>query len=391
MLLDDALAQQIESAAVEMAWGAGEILSGHFGKQISIEYKDKDKRDPVTEADKSCQDFLSNEINRRFPGHGILGEETTGKTNSADREGSHEAKNPGESHSGDSPSLKASPSGDSSSLEASPSGDSSSLETSPSIEQGGDKKAGEHGGEKKTGDEANGPEDEPSPDYLWVLDPLDGTTNFLNGLPVYASSIGVLHRGWPVAAALYIPWPNPKGGFVLHCRKGGGCFADDEPVSVYQSEELVANKLVGMPGSFFAAAVFGPKVRSKAGEMRTTGSIAYELAMTACGVMQYSIFGAPRMWDMAGGALAVMEAKGTVMTKFRGEKRWHALESLVPGWETKTPTMKELRGWAAPLVAGNDQLAPLIANNIRPKFRPLAKIRRFYRKLTPKRPSTSSG
>jgi len=346
MLFDDALAQQIESAAVEMAWGAGEILSGHFGKQISIEYKDKDKRDPVTEVDKSCQDFLSNEINRRFPGHGILGEETAGQDDSAEKEGNQGAKNQGKSHSR------------------------------------------EHGGENKT--EADGPEDEPSPDYLWVLDPLDGTTNFLNGLPVYASSIGVLHRGWPVAAALYIPWPNPKGGFVLHCRKGGGCFADDEPVSVYQSEELVANKLVGMPGSFFATAVFGPKVRSKAGEMRTTGSIAYELAMTACGVMQYSIFGAPRMWDMAGGALAVMEAKGTVMTKFRGEKRWHALESLVPGWETKTPTMKELRRWMAPLVAGNDQLAPLIANNIQPKFRPLAKIRRFTRKLVPKRPSTSS-
>ena len=369
MLFDEALAQQIETAAVEMAWGAGEILAGHFGKQISIEYKDKDKRDPVTEADKSCQDFLSNEINRKFPGHGILGEETTDRHSSAVREGNHEAKNLGESPSGDSPSVEA----------------------SPSIEHGGDKKTGEHDGEKMTGGEANGPEDQPSPDYLWVLDPLDGTTNFLNGLPLYASSIGVLHRGWPVAAALYIPWPNTKGGFVLHCRKGGGCFADDEPVSVYQSEELVANKLVGMPGSFFATAVFGPKVRSKAGEMRTTGSIAYELAMTACGVMQYSIFGAPRMWDMAGGALAVMEAKGTVMTKFRGEKRWHALESLVPGWETKTPTMKELRGWAAPLVAGNDQLAPLIANNIQPKFRPLAKIRRFTRKLVPKRPSTSSG
>ena len=340
MLFDDALVQQIESAAVEMARGAGEILAGHFGKQISVEYKDKNQTDPVTEVDKSCQDFLTKEINRRFPGHGILGEETP------DQKSGHDAQYP-------------------------PSGQN-------------------HGG-GKTDEEPDGPGNEPSPDYLWVLDPLDGTTNFLNGLPVYASSIGVLHRGWPVAAALYIPWPNPKGGFVLHCRKGGGCFADDEPVSVFQSEELVANKLVGLPGSFAATSWFGSKVRSKAGEMRTTGSIAYELAMTARGVMQYSIFGAPRMWDMAGGALAVMEAKGTVMTRFRGEKQWHALESLVPGWETKTPTMKELRGWTAPLIAGNQQLAPLIADNIRPKFRPLAKVRWFARKLLPKKSSGRHG
>ena len=68
--------------------------------------------------------------------------------------------------------------------------------------------------------------------------------------------------------------------------------------------------------------------------MRTTGSIAYELAMTARGVLQYAVIGAPRIWDMAAGALAVMEAQGTVMTRFRGEKQWHPLESLVPTWET---------------------------------------------------------
>ena len=56
----------------------------------------------------------------------------------------------------------------------------------------------------------------PAADILRVLDPLDGTTNFLNGLPVFASSIGGLYRGWPVAAALYLPWPNGQGGFVLH-------------------------------------------------------------------------------------------------------------------------------------------------------------------------------
>ena len=132
---------------------------------------------------------------------------------------------------------------------------------------------------------------------------------------------------------------------------------------------------------------FSPKVRSKAGEMRTTGSIAYELAMTACGVMQYSVFGAPRIWDMAAGVLAVMDAAGTVMTRLPGEKRWHPLESLVPNWEAKTPSLKELRKWVAPLVAGNQQVAPLMAENIRSRFRPLAKLRHFSRRLRLKRRS----
>ena len=303
--IEEKLACEIGDVATQLARGAGEILLDHFGRRMTVEYKDEAQRDPVTSADKTCQEFLSKEIAKKFPEHGILGEEGS--------------------------------------------------------------------------DEADA--DTAAPDFVWVLDPLDGTTNFLNGLPLYASSIGVLHRGRPLAGALFLPWPKAGGGFVLHCRRGSGCFADDEPVSVYESDEPGSNRLVGLPGSFMQMAGLSSKFHGNAGEMRITGSIAYELAMTACGVMQYSIIGAPRMWDMLAGALAVMEAKGTVMTRLGGEKRWHPLESLVPDWETRQPSLKELRNWVAPLVAGNRQVAPLIAESIRPRFRPLAKLRRLSRKL----------
>ena len=304
--LDDSQAREIERHAAELARGAGEILAGHFGRRLEVEFKDDKQRDPVTAADKATQSYLSAEIARRFPDHGILGEEATEE-------------------------------------------------------------------EKQS--------EEPARDTLWVLDPLDGTTNFLNGLPVFASSIGVLHRGRPVAAALYVPWPADGGGFVLHCRKGGGCFADGQPVRVLETEQPIPNRLIGLPGYFGVSQRFTGGLAGKAGEPRTTGSIAYELAMTARGVMQYAIFGAPRMWDMAAGTLAVQEAGGAVMTRFRGEKRWHPIESFVPSWDRKTPTMKELRAWAAPLVAGNRHLAPLIANNVRRRFGLKARLRPLARAL----------
>ena len=314
-LWDDALALEIETHAVELARGAGKILAEHFGRPIEVEYKDDKERDPVTAADKTTQDYLATEIVKRFPEHGILGEEATEE-------------------------------------------------------------------EKES--------EVPAADILWVLDPLDGTTNFLNGLPLFASSIGVLYRGWPMAAALYLPWPNGQGGFVLHCRKGGGAFADDEPVAVYAAEEPVPNRLIGVPGYFGVANHFSKRLAGKAGEPRTTGSIAYELAMTARGVMQYTIIGAPRLWDMAGGALAVVEAGGTVMTRFRGERKWHPMECLVPSWDDKTPTMKELRGWVAPLVAGNNHLAPLIANNVRRRFSFKAKLRPLFKLFRRRKKSPSS-
>ena len=235
------------------------------------------------------------------------------------------------------------------------------------------------------GEEDADDSESPAPDFLWVLDPLDGTTNFINGLPVYACSVGLLYRGRPLAGALYVPWPNQGGGFILHCRKGGGCFADGEPVSVYKSEEPVNNRLAGLPGGLAQSMRFGPQLRGKIGEVRTTGSIAYELAMTARGVLQYSIFGASHLWDMAAGALAVQEAGGTVMTRFSREKQWHPLDSVVPAWETRPPTFKELRRWVAPLVAGNSQVAPLVAHSMRRRFRLSDHIRRLTRRLQPKR------
>ena len=313
--LDDAQILEIERHAVDIARGAGNILAGHFGRRIEVEFKDDKQRDPVTAADKQTQAYLAAEIERRFPGHGILGEEATKEEQESE---------------------------------------------------------------------------EPARDTLWVLDPLDGTTNFLNGLPVFASSIGVIHRGRPVAAALYVPWPADGGGFVLHCRRGGGARVSPltagpeehgEPVKVLETEQPIPNRLIGLPGYFGVANRFAGGLAGKEGELRTTGSIAYELAMVGRGVMQYGIFGAPRMWDMAAGTLAVQEAGGTVMTRFKGERQWHPIDSFVPTWEEKTPTMKELRAWVAPLVAGNQHLAPLIANNVRRRFSLRAKLRPVARVL----------
>ena len=81
----------------------------------------------------------------------------------------------------------------------------------------------------------------------------------------------------------------------------------------------------------------------------------------------------------------VVEAGGVVMTRFRGEKRWHPMESLIPAWESKTPTMKELRNWMAPLVVGNPKVAPMIADNVKRRFSLKSQFRKITRALRPKK------
>ncbi|MCH8207066.1 MAG: inositol monophosphatase [Chloroflexi bacterium] len=224
--------------------------------------------------------------------------------------------------------------------------------------------------------------------YTWVLDPLDGTRNFMSGLPVYACSIGVLHQGAPIAGAVFLPWPNAGAGVVLHAHKGGGAFKDGERITVATFTEPQSNAIVGLPASFGAGYRFQKAMWGKTGEPRVTGSIAYELAMTAMGVLQYSITTAPRLWDVAAGVVLVEEAGGLVMRPHRTQKfgglmertRWEPAESLVPSWQSGHTTLKDLRRWSAPLVLGSPDVVRHVTSNLRRRTSLQRSLRRAVRR-----------
>ena len=294
-LPDNAALVEIENHAVEIARAAGAILARNFSNvaSLNVEYKDDKESDPVTNADKEAQDYLKEAIARRFPKHGILGEED---------------------------------------------------EEDESV----------------------------APDVVWVLDPLDGTKNFLSGLPLYACSVGIIFRGVPIAAAVFLPWPKDSGGIVLHARKGGGAFADNEPMHVIGDAEPKGNRLVTLPGGIGGMFRFNKPMHGKVGEVRMTGSIAYELSMVAKGVTQYTITTAPLLWDAAGGAMLVLEAGGQVLVGERrtgvfgltNELRWTPLKSFFPSWRSGRTTMSEIRKWRKPLFLGNAELLNFVISNV---------------------------
>ena len=220
-------------------------------------------------------------------------------------------------------------------------------------------------------DDAAADEDTPLADFVWALDPLDGTKNFVGGLPVYASSIGVLHRGVPVVGAVYVPWPGGDGE-VMHARAGSGAVLDGRPVSVRESDGRGGRDLVGLPAGFS----FGYRLRRAAerglGEPRVTGSIAHELVMTAKGVFEYTVIGGSHLWDVAAGMVLVKEAGGHVIiarppsglgSLLSGRTHWHPLETVVDDWGTRT--LKDLRRWSASLLLGSPGSVRFLAENLR--------------------------
>ena len=225
---------------------------------------------------------------------------------------------------------------------------------------------------------------EPLPDFVWVLDPLDGTRNFSQGLPMFASSVGVLHRGVPVAGAIFVPWPGGRGR-VMHARTGGGAACDGTPLNALCATEPESRRLAGLPGGFSHRFRFDESMRSRAGEGRQTGSIAYELAMVASGTFQYSaLTGSLSLWDVAAASVIVSEAGGRVLVGQKEEagRSWCPFNTFVSNWEDDPPSGADLHKWYRPMIFGSPGVADAVAAGIRPRGRWIKRLRRWVRRTS---------
>lgn len=231
---------KIQEIATGWAKEVGKMHLSYFrGTNLGIETK-SNIYDVVTRADKQGEAFLLEQIQKLFPGHGILGEES-----------------------------------------------------------------GVHSG---TGD------------YLWVLDPLDGTNNFSQGLPVFTVSIGLQYKGETVLGVVYAPYLNEMYTAV----KGKGAYLNGEPIRVSGKSALEESVLgTGFPydkdvnpdNNAANLASILPHLRG----IRRMGSAAYDLACVAAGFLDGYWELALHSWDMCAGALLVEEAGGIVRS-FREDR-----------------------------------------------------------------------
>ena len=222
------------------------------------------------------------------------------------------------------------------------------------------------------GEEGGSEDEQVVPDVVWVVDPLDGTKNYVSRMPVYACSIGVLHRGEPVVGAVYLPWPGETGGLVLHGSAGFGAHADGRRVSVGDGPKPEGTRLAAVPGSFLS--LFRPDggLGRDLGEHRVAGSTVYEVALTVMGRLQLAAVTSPRIWDVAAGAVLVREAGGTVVSAARSPRlggllpdtvRWQPLGSFAP--DEGPITYGYLRRWCKPTLFGGPGVVRYVAARLR--------------------------
>jgi myo-inositol-1(or 4)-monophosphatase len=150
-------------------------------------------------------------------------------------------------------------------------------------------------------------------EFLWIVDPLDGTTNFVHGFPFFSVSIALAHKGEVIVGVVY----NPLSNELFVAEKGKGAYVKGKPLRVSEESQLIESLIAtGLPADRNGALPVNlqglnylcPKVRN----IRIAGSAALHLAYVAAGRLSGFWEIGLNAWDMAAGALLVTEAGGSI-------------------------------------------------------------------------------
>jgi len=168
-------------------------------------------------------------------------------------------------------------------------------------------------------------------DYVWLVDPLDGTTNFLRGIPHCAVSIALKHRGALEAGVIY----DPIRQELWTANRGGGCSFEGRRMRIHPRPSI-DNALLGTgfplrSRDFHDAylGMFGDVFR-RAGDLRRAGAAALDLAYVACGRLDGFWEIGLQPWDMGAGALMIREAGG-IVGDFAGGDQYLETGNIIAG------------------------------------------------------------
>src|SRR5215470_6809860 len=146
---------------------------------------------------------------------------------------------------------------------------------------------------------------------LWCVDPIDGTSNFVNGLPYFAVSVALIRHGRSVLGVVY----DPVADEVFHARRGGGAWLADERLPIKQHVPHIRNAMANvdfkrLQKRLAAELAAAPPYSSQ----RNYGAGTLEWCYVAAGRIDLYLHGGQKLWDYAAGALILEEAGGAMAT-----------------------------------------------------------------------------
>ena len=161
---------------------------------------------------------------------------------------------------------------------------------------------------------------------VWIVDPIDGTKEFLTGIPEFGVSIALVQDGEPVVGVIY----NPPRDELYAAVKGGGTFLNGKRVFCTDTPALSAATLI-VSRSEDARGEIDP-LRPHLQQVRPVGSVAYKLAVVAAGAADLNVSVQPKNeWDVCAGDLLVREAGGCMVDLDGRVRRYNQADPLIRG------------------------------------------------------------
>ena len=166
---------------------------------------------------------------------------------------------------------------------------------------------------------------------LWVIDPIDGTNNFVNGLPHFAVSVAYVAQGRAQLGAIF----NPMSGELFSAERGGGAFLNDTRLPLRCVPKKLHEALAGVDVKRLRSAKLANSINHFApfGTLRCLGSSTLDWCYLAAGRLDVYVHGGQNLWDYAAGALILATILGAACTRLNA-RRWRrcSLSCLKNGW-----------------------------------------------------------
>ena len=201
-------------------------------------------------------------------------------------------------------------------------------------------------------------------EYVWIIDPLDGTTNFIHGLPVYCVSIALAFKGKVEHAVIYDPSRND----LFTATRGRGAYVNDRRIRVSKrirmNECLISTGFPFRPGDDFNAylQMMGDVMQRTAG-LRRPGAAALDLAYVAAGFCDGFFETGLQPWDVAAGSLLVTEAGGLI-GNFTGEADFMEQRECLAGNPKVYAQLVSILGKYSRFAGASDKAAVRLASTL---------------------------
>ncbi|MEC7837244.1 MAG: inositol monophosphatase family protein [Chloroflexota bacterium] len=217
-------------------------------------------------------------------------------------------------------------------------------------------------------------------DFLWIIDPIDGTKNFINQIPFFCVSIAIVYKGEIIGGAVGLPWEKNS---IIYAMKNEGISSNFSQKNYQDLKKYpVAGILSFAPTYFNLSYIVKNQFYKNSGELRNLGSAAAEMALVANGNAQLALSGYAFCWDFAAAWILIKESKKSIFYGNMKKNIWEDINPWKKYYDDGYYNLELLKKWRGKFFASNKEIQGFILKNIKPNGRSKTNIfRRFIKFL----------